>query len=80
MKLNFLKIQSISIKEASEKIEKEEKKSKKEILTAEYFDKFKTITKYLTTLQKSSKMTRKKFKKFKKKVLNFKIQEEYLFR
>ena len=80
MKLNFLRVRPISVKKASERIEKEEKKSKKEILTAEYFDKSKTIAKYLTTLRKSSKMTRKKFRKFKKKALNFKIQEEHFLR
>ena len=49
MKLNFLKIRSISVKK-SEKKEKEEKKLEREILTAEYFDESKILTKYLTTL------------------------------
>ena len=61
------------------KKEKKKKELKKEISTTKYFDKFKTIIKYLTTLRKSSKMTRKEFKKFKKETLNFKIQKEHLF-
>ena len=78
--MNSLEVRSISVKETSEKREEEEKKSEKKILTAKYFDKSKTIAKYLTTLQKSSKMTKKKFRKFKKKTLNFKIQEEHFLR
>ena len=67
-------------KKNKRKKRKRKKELKKEILTTEYFDKFKIIAKYLTTLQKSSKMTRKKFRKFKKKTLSFKIQEEHFFR
>jgi hypothetical protein len=50
------------------------------ILIFEYSEKSQKIVVYLFTLRKSSEMTLKKFNKFKKKVLRFKLQKDQFFR
>ncbi len=50
------------------------------ILASEYSEKSQKIAVYLFTLRKSSEMTLKKFNKFKKKVLKFKLQKDQFFR
>ncbi len=50
------------------------------ILIFEYFEKSQKIIVYLFTLRKSSEMSLKKFNKFKKKILRFKLQKDQFFR
>jgi hypothetical protein len=50
------------------------------ILISEYFEKSQKIVVYLFTLRKSSEMSLKKFNKFKKKILKFKLQRNQFFR
>jgi hypothetical protein len=50
------------------------------ILIFEYFEKSQKIIVYLFTLRKLSEMSLKKFNKFKKKVLRFKLQKDQFFR
>jgi hypothetical protein len=50
------------------------------ILIFEYSEKSQKIVVYLFTLRKSSEMTLKKFNKFKKKALKFKLQKDQFFR
>ncbi len=50
------------------------------ILIFEYFEKSQKIVVYLFTLRKSFEMSLKKFNKFKKKVLKFKLQRDQFFR
>jgi hypothetical protein len=50
------------------------------ILVFDYFEKFEKIVVYLSTLRKSVEMNQKKFNKFKKKVLRFKLQNNQFFR
>ena len=54
--------------------------AKERILKNEYFDKSKEIARYLITLQKSSEMNTKKFRKWKTDVFKFKIQNRHFFR
>jgi hypothetical protein len=50
------------------------------ILIFEYFEKSQKIVVYLFTLRKFSEMSLKKFNKFKKKILKFKLQRNQFFR
>ncbi len=50
------------------------------ILIFEYFEKSQKIVVYLFTLRKFSEMSLKKFNKFKKKILKFKLQRKQFFR
>jgi hypothetical protein len=50
------------------------------ILIFEYFEKSQKIVVYLFTLRKFFEMSLKKFNKFKKKTLKFKLQKNQLFR
>jgi hypothetical protein len=50
------------------------------ILTFEYIEKSQKVVVYLFTLRKSSEMSLKKFNKFKKKTLKFKLQKDQFFR
>jgi hypothetical protein len=50
------------------------------ILTFKYFEKSQKIVVYLFTLRKFSEMSLKKFNKFKKKALKFKLQKNQFFR
>ena len=54
--------------------------AKKRILKNEYFNKSKKIVRYFMTLQKSSEMNTKKFRKWKINVFKFKVQNRYFFR
>ena len=54
--------------------------AKERILKNEYFDKSEKIVRDFMTLQKSSKMNTKKFRKWKTDVFKFKIQNRYFFR
>ncbi len=50
------------------------------ILAFDYFEKFQKIVVYLFTLRKFVEMNQKKFNKFKKKALKFKLQSDQFFR
>src|SRR5690606_20160498 len=50
------------------------------ILNSTYSEKFEKIAHYLTTLQRSKNMSRKKFAVFKKKTLTFTVKDDQLFR
>ena len=54
--------------------------AKKRVLKNEYFDKSKKIVRYFMTLQKSSEMNTKKFRKWKTDAFKFKIQNRHFFR
>jgi hypothetical protein len=56
------------------------KEKSSSILIIEYFEKSQKIVIYLFTLRKSSEMSLKKFNKFKKKILKFKLQRNQFFR
>ena len=66
--------------EKNEKTKNFEKMKKLNVLNENYFEKFEMIVQYLWNFKKSFKMIISKFRKWKKKIFNLKMQNRKLFR
>ena len=78
--LKFLWICFVSMNEKNEKTKNFEKMKKLNVLNENYFEKFEIIVQYLWNFKKSSEMIISKFRKWKKKIFNFKMQNRKFFR